>query len=266
MTDSIIKTAPLKLSVSKTKCWNACKKQFQFNYILHLPKVERDYHVFGKFVHKALEEFHQLYIKGWLLPANEAMSTAFKLAKEEFASQMKPEAIKEGFDILCKYLNLVAHKPPNYMSQVISTEEAFNFELTDRIILNGFIDKVNTDDDGLVHISDYKTTKDKRYLKDDWFQLMTYAFVAMHNKPDMEKVRVSYVMLRHDFEEISKEVSREEAETVRQAYIDYARDIESADEYPANVGPLCRFCDFLEHCGPGMKSVGKEVRHGEIDY
>jgi RecB family exonuclease len=257
---------PLKLSVSKTKCWNSCKKQFEYNYILHLPKIERDYHIFGKMLHKALEDFHQLYLKGWLLPANEAMSTAFKTAKAEFGAQMKPEAIKEAFDILCKYLRLVSNKSSDYMQKVISTEEAFNFPLTDNIILNGFIDKVNTDDDGLVHISDYKSTKDKRYLKNDWFQLMTYAFVVMHNKPELEKVRVSYVMLRHDFEEISKEVSREEAEVVRQQYIDYARDIESADEYPANPTRLCGWCDFIDVCAEGKKFIGKEVRHGEIDY
>jgi RecB family exonuclease len=175
---TLIKTAPLKLSVSKTKTFNTCRKQFEFNYILHMPRKERDYLIFGSMIHKALEEFHQLYIKGWLLPANEAMKTAFKVAKVEYASKMTPSAIKDAFDILCKYLKWISDKP-NELHKVIATEDDFKFPLTDNIILNGYIDKIKTDDDGLIHISDYKSTKDKRYLKDDWFQLMTYAFVVM---------------------------------------------------------------------------------------
>jgi hypothetical protein len=130
---TLIKTAPLKLSVSKTKTFNTCKKQFEFNYILHMPRKERDYLIFGSMIHRALEEFHQLYIKGWLLPANEAMQAAFKVAKAEYGSKMEPKAIKEAFDILCKYLKLVSEKPDS-LGKVLATEEAFNFKLTDNII------------------------------------------------------------------------------------------------------------------------------------
>jgi RecB family exonuclease len=262
----LIQPTPLKLSVSKIKTFDQCAKKFHFTYILKMPRKEQDFHVFGKLLHKALEDFHQLYIKGWLLPANEAMKVAWQAAKAEFADKMTPQAIKDAFDILSKYLKLVASNPPTYLTNVLSTEEPFNFELTNNIILNGVIDKVSTDDDGMVHISDYKSTKDKRYLKDDWFQLMTYAFVVMHNKPEIERVRVSYVLLRHDFEHISKEVSREEAEAVKGEYERFAADIENEKEYQATVSNLCRWCDHLEICPQGLKSIGKEVRHGEIDW
>jgi putative RecB family exonuclease len=262
----IAPTQPLKLSVSKSKTWSHCKKQFQYSYIIKLPKVDRDYHLFGKILHKALEDFHQLYIKGWLLPANEAMKVSFQAAKAEFANKMTPEAVKDAFDILCQYLKMVASKPPTYLTNVKSTEEAFNFPLTDDIILNGFIDKIEIDPDGLLHISDYKSTKDKRYLKDDWFQLLTYAFVIMTRQPELEQVRVSYVLLRHDFERISRVVSREEVMAIKERYLAYAADIVNAKEYPANPTRLCGWCDFLDHCVEGKRVVGKQTTHGEIDW
>jgi ATP-dependent helicase/DNAse subunit B len=258
---------PLKLSVSKTKTWNNCKKQYEFNYILRLPKVDKDYHLFGKILHLALEEFHLAYIKGWLLTLNEAMSAAWKKAKVKYADRMTPEALKECHQILASYLNLVASKPKTFLTNVLSVEQPFNFPLSDNIILNGFIDKVQLDNDGLIHISDYKSTKNKKYLKDDWFQLLTYAFVIMNEKPDIEKVRVSYILLRHDFEAISKEITREEAMKVKEQYIRYANDIESATEYPATTSRLCLHCDFLQSCPNGLEATfGEQTTHGEINW
>lgn len=257
---------PLRLSVSKSKCWSHCRKQYEYTYIIKLDRKERDFHIFGSFIHKVLEEFHRAYINGSTLPLNEQMQIAFKVAKVEFATKITPAQLQEAHTILCQYLQHISSDPYDRIHNVLAAEEAFSFQLTDNITLNGFIDKIEIDQDGLTHISDYKSTKQKKYLKDDWFQLLTYAYVVMHNKPELDKVRVSYVLLRHNFEPISKVITRGEAETVKQIYIDYWRDIESATEYPATVSQLCRFCDHIDVCAPGLASIGKETRHGEIEW
>jgi putative RecB family exonuclease len=260
-------SSPLKLSVSKIKCFSHCLKQYEFNYILRLPKVDREYHLFGKFLHLALEEFHRAYIKGWLLSSNEAMSVGWKAAKAKYADRMTSEALKECKEILSNYLKLVSERPKTFLTNVLSAEQEFNFPLSDKVILNGFIDKVQVDDDGMTHISDYKSTKNKKYLKDDWFQLLTYAFVIMNEKPDLEKVRVSYILLRHDFEAISKEITREEAMTVKDDYIRYAADIEATVEFPATTSRLCLYCDFLQTCESGKEAMfGEQTTHGEINW
>lgn len=258
---------PLKLSVSKTKVWNACKKQYEFNYILRLPKTDKDFHLFGKILHKALEEFHLAYINGCLLAPNEAMSAAWKKAKDKYASRMTPEALKECKDILTDYLLLVSKKPRSFLTNVLAAEQEFKLNLSDTVILNGFIDKVETDDDGMIHISDYKSTKNKKYLKDDWFQLLTYAFIIMQQKPNLEKVRCSYILLRHDFEYLTKEITREEAMTVKDTYLAYGLDIDNATEYPATTSQLCRHCDFLQSCSEGLAATfGEQTTHGEINW
>jgi DNA-binding protein YbaB len=47
-----------KLSVSKAKTFEDCKAKYKFSYIEKLPKKDWDFHVFGKFLHAILEEFH----------------------------------------------------------------------------------------------------------------------------------------------------------------------------------------------------------------
>src|SRR5277367_5500485 len=100
-------TEELRLSVSKTKTFAQCKKQYEFNYILKFPKKDRDYHVFGKFCHRVLEWFHLQYIDGCLLPYNVTMTDAFKVAWSEFKEKMTPEMKKECWEIVNKYLILI---------------------------------------------------------------------------------------------------------------------------------------------------------------
>ena len=75
-----------KLSVSKTKTFIDCKKKYNFTYILKMPRKEFAFHTLGKFCHKVLEDFHQLYIDGCKDPYNETFSKCFKNAKLLFTT------------------------------------------------------------------------------------------------------------------------------------------------------------------------------------
>jgi ATP-dependent helicase/DNAse subunit B len=257
---------PLKMSVSKSKCWDQCKKRYEFQYILKLPRKEADYHIVGHLLHKVLEDFHQAYIKGSTAPYNEVMKRAWKAAKIQYSPKLKAEAVKECYDMLASYLDWLSKQSSDFCRKILTTEEAFSFPLTDKVILNGFIDRVGVDYDGVLHIADYKSTKNKKYLKDDWTQLLTYAFVILNKRPDIDRVRVSYILLRHDFEHMSREVSRAEAMEVKQLYLDAARDIETTTTYEASPSPLCRTCDFLQECAVGKKTVFSEATYGETNW
>src|ERR1700723_475502 len=245
-------TEPLRLSVSKTKTWNQCKKQFEFNYILKFPKKERDYHILGKYCHFVLEWFHQQYIDGCILPYNITMTDAFKMAWIEYKDKMTPEMKKECWDIINKYLVMITKdKNAGLPANVISVEKRFDFAISENIILNGAIDRIQLDADNVFHVCDYKTTKNKKYLKNDWFQLLTYAFVMLHEDPTIEKVRGSYILLRHDFEHITTEFSKQEILAVGEKFEQYASQIRSEKDYAATTSALCNFCDFQEHCIEG---------------
>jgi len=260
-------TEDLRLSVSKTKTFKQCKKQFEFNYILKLPKKDRDYHIFGKFCHKALEWFHQQYIDGSQESYSTTMTQGFKEAWAEFKDKMTPEMKKECWDILNRYLAIVSkEKQSGLPLNVISAEKRFDFAIADNIVLNGAIDRIQVDADNVVHVADYKTTKNKKYLKNDWFQLLTYAYVIITEDPSIEKVRGSYILLRHDFEYVTKEFNKDEILSVKDQYIEYARSINTEKEYEPTPTALCNYCDFLEHCPAGKSKAFNQQVYGEVNW
>lgn len=257
----------LKLSVSKTKTFLDCAKKFKFSYILKLPKKEFEYHTFGKFCHKVLEDFHMEYVNGSERPHNKAMGEAFKAAKVEYKDKLTPEMEKECFEICDQYLKLLSEqKKNNAYPNVIGCEKSFSLNVRNDVILNGMIDRIQIDGDGVLHVADYKTTKNKKYLKKDLFQLLTYAYVLASENPEVKKIRGSYILLRHAFEQITVEFDIEEILKIKDKYIEYADKILSEQEYKANPTVLCGYCDFLDFCDEGKGKVKPKISFGETDW
>lgn len=258
----------LRLSVSKTKCWIQCKKQFEFSYILKLPKKDHDYHIFGKFCHKVLEDFHNAYVKfDSELPLNQEMGMAFKSALKEFGDKMTPEMKKDCWVIIDQYLRIVTNDKKNNLSvNVVACEKNFDFELDKNLILNGMIDRIQIDADNVMHVCDYKTVKNKKYLKNDFFQLLTYAYVMLLENPDLEKIRASYILLRHDFEYITTEFTVQEILKIKNQYIDYAYQMNTEKEFSPNPTALCNYCDFLNNCPEGKSKSFNQNIYGEVSW
>lgn len=257
----------LRLSVSKTKTFSQCKKKFEFNYIHKLPTKDWEHHIFGKFCHKVLEEFHEQYIKGCLLPYNMVMTDAFKIAWAEYKEKMTPEMKKECWAIIDKYLRMVSQdKSQGLPLNVIAVEKRFEIPVGENIILNGAIDRIQLDADNMVHVCDYKTVKNKKYLKDDFFQLLTYAYVILKEDPSIKKVRASYILLRHDFEYITTEFNKKEILTVKDKYIEYAQQIVNEKEFKPTPTALCNFCDFQSLCPEGKSKAFNQNIYGEVAW
>lgn len=258
----------LRLSVSKTKTFIDCKKKYEFSYIQKLPKKDWDFHIFGKFCHKVLEDFHNAYIINNSQESyNRVMTTAFKAAKEEFKDGMTSQMTKDCFDIISKYLHIVStDKKNNVSANVIACEKKFDFEVSDKIILNGMIDRIQIDDDGVIHVCDYKTVKNKKYLKNDFFQLLTYAYVIVSENPEIDTVRASYILLRHDFEYITTEFKIPEIMTIKKKYEEYANQINTETIYKPNPTALCNFCDFLQLCPDGKTKSFSQNTYGEVKW
>lgn len=261
----------LRLSVSKTKTFEQCRKQFHFSYILKMPRKEMSYHILGKFAHKVLEDFHQAYINGSILPHHKEMGLAFKAAQLEYGTKMTPEMTQECHAILGNYLRLLASGENrfNTVKNVLSAEKEFFLPISDQVILNGFIDKIQLDEDGILHVADYKTTeKGAKYLRKDAFQLITYAYTMLQEDPTIKKIRASYILLRHNFEYITFEFSADQILAVKDKYLAYAESIRNEKEYSATTSALCNFCDFLPLCSEGMAKVNGKVStvHGAVGW
>lgn len=257
----------LKLSVSKTKTYIDCKKKYNFVYVQKLPRKEYHYHTFGKFVHKVLEDFHMAYIKGSAEPFNKEMTLAFKNALTEYKDKITPEVKLEIKEMLAKYLDIMNEgKKNNVLPEVLACEKEFKVIIKEKTLLNGFIDRVQLDTDGILHVCDYKTTKNKKYLKNDTFQLLTYAYVLLSEDPTLEKVRGSYILLRHDYEYVTFEFNRDEILKVEDKYLEYTDKITEETEYKPNPTVLCNYCEYLPLCDEAKAKYQKVVSNGEINW
>lgn len=244
----------LSLSVSKVKTFKDCKAKFKFSYIEKLPRKDWEHLIFGKFLHEVLENFHKKLMDGSQTVFPELMTECFKQSIVKWKDKINPTQSVEAYEILCIYLKQITEqKNKGVLPTILSVEKDFFIDIDGRVLLNGFIDRIQQDPDGILHVSDYKTTKKKEYLKKDYFQLLTYAYVMCLEDPTLQKVRTSYILLRHNFETIIKEYSRDEVMKVEQKFLDYADSINAEKLYRPNPTPLCPFCDYLDICDAGKK-------------
>lgn len=245
----------LRLSVSKVKCFTQCKKQFYYTYIMKLPRKEFEFHQLGKCIHLVLELFHSDLLSGSILPLNAIMKNAYATAMAEFGPKMKDLSRKEVFGMADQYLKrITANK--DQIKKVLSVEKNFNLDIGGKVILNGMIDKVQTDADGILHVMDYKSTKNKKYLMNDWLQLLTYAYILYTENQNIERIRGSYVLLRHGFEHITKEFSLTEILDIKTRFEQYAKDISDCTLYPASPTRLCEWCSAIDVCDEGKAFLG----------
>lgn len=250
-----------RLSVSKVKCYDTCAAQYKFSYIDKLPKKEWEHHILGTFVHEVLENFHIAYINGSTLKYNVVMSSVYKEALVKYKVKLTNEIKQEAKKILDNYLKrLYSIKSSSGISEpsrVIAVEKRFTINIKDRLILTGAIDRIQVDGDNMLHVADYKTTKQKKYLKDDFFQLQTYAYILFLENPDILKIRGSYILLRHNFEFLTREFDREETLKIKDKYEKYAEEILSDKLFRAKPSKLCEYCDFLSNCKDGLAFLGR---------
>lgn len=257
----------IKLSVSKSKTFEQCKKKFHYTYILKLPRVERDYHIFGKFVHKVLEEFHLYYLNGGTEKYNVAISNVFKETLKEYSDKISSEQKKQIKDILNTYLKkFYQDVNSGNISKIISCEQDFNVNVDNKIILNGAIDRIQIDKDGIYHVIDYKTSKSDFSLKDDYFQLLVYAYVLKTMHPHLTNIRGSYMMMKQDMRLITFEFDEKKILSVKDKLIKYYDDILSEKEYLPTVSKLCSFCDFITTCENGQEVLRPQIKFGEVDW
>lgn len=256
----------LRLSVSKAKTFNDCKKKFKFSYIERLPKKEWDFHIYGKFVHRVLELFHLHYIEGGTDPRHVAMSNAFKVSLTEFKGQMTKEQKIEAKEACSAYLKRISEEDKSKAPNVLAVEREFSLEIAEKVLLLGVIDRVQIDADGVPHVCDYKTTKNKKYLKNDWFQLLTYAYVLLLEDPSITKVRGSYILIRHEFEYITAEFTVDEILKVKDKFLKYAEDMNTEQLWRPNPTPLCKYCDFIEHCNEGNQFINRDTYFGPTSW
>lgn len=246
------------LSYSKMVTFKRCPKSYKFIYIDKLPKEEKPYNIFGKFCHDVLESFHKYFLTNIIEKEKFAsiMAKAFKENRKKHAA-MTREQLDEAYELIKKYLKYISSKTDNFPN-VISLEEKIWETVDDKFIFYGFIDRLQRDSDGLFHIVDYKTTANKAYLKDDT-QIKLYAyFVSLKNK-EADKLRTSYILLKHNSSFMTKEYSIQDLVKTKNKFVESWHQLEQEKLFRAVPGyQNCTICDHVSHCHEGSELMERK--------
>jgi len=251
------------VSYSKLTTYKNCPKAYKFIYIEKLPRLDKPYTVFGNFCHDTLEDFHKAYIDKSEDSADIVMKKSFINAKRKWEAKLTREQITEGFEIMQTYLDSLPDKMPN----VIDVEKEIWLPIDNELIFYGFIDRVQIDEDGIVHIVDYKTTKDPRFLKDRT-QLLLYAYALYIEDIKISKMRTSFILLKHKMKYLSADNVVDDLLKAKNSLLDMWGRIQLDQLYRASpIEYKCKNCDYLEKCSEGQKLIYKvKGKAGEINW
>jgi RecB family exonuclease len=249
--------AELALSVSKAKTFEDCKAKYKFCYMDKLPRIERDFHIFGTFLHEVLEVFHKKMLEDSSQDYSVVLDDSFKATKENYSDKMTPEQFVDALEIKNEYKTILQEEG---MPNIVAVEKPFYININNKVLLNGYIDRIQMDEDGVLHVADYKTTKDKKYLK-DFFQLITYSYALCLEDDSIKRIRASFILLRHSFEYLTQEYTRDEVISIAEKFLQYANDIEQEKLWRANPQFLCKYCDYIDHCKPGQEYL---IKRGQL--
>jgi len=258
------------VSYSKITSYKECPRKYKFAYIDKLPRKDKPYTIFGQFCHEVLERFHSFYLdenEDSNAPFIDVMKTSFDKTREKWGDKMTKEQIAEAYNIMLTYLLLLSEADKDDLPEVIAVEKKIWAEIDDELILYGYIDRVQRDKDGMIHVVDYKTTKDPKYLSDKT-QLLLYCYSLMKDDDKMEKIRSSYMLLKHGMKPMMQEHTREEAIKTKDAFVSTWRNIVNDNLFRAKpIKFRCNMCDFLEHCDSGKKMMQRDKKFfGKVSW
>lgn len=238
----------LTLSASRVKTYQQCPRKYYYNYIEKLPRKEWPHFDLGTLVHGALEHFHEGFKKDGAEDLNlkRIMKTSFKAQRDEMEKEkpLSNKVLLEARDLLLEYLSKM--ETDGIGSEIISLEQDFKIELAENVSVQGFVDRLDLDEDGVYHIKDYKTNKSLRYMEP--FQLRVYGIHLLNEYPDVDFFRASYIMMRFGGEHVSYDLNKADVEKCKTELVRYAERITEEGKWIPKHSRLCDWCDFKDTC------------------
>lgn len=251
----------LRISATKASSWQGCPRKFYFTYVAKLRRPRSWAHFsLGLSVHNALKAW-------WELPL------------EDRSPHRAPDLVRAAWitggyrdqDHSDEWRDRAAGMVQAYVStqdpqrEPLSMERSLSF-VTEHLIVEGRIDRLDESQDSAVTVVDYKTGKSvptpddvrasmamamyalmvKRALKRECTSL------ALHHIPSNQIVEVDIsddMLDRHlmRLESIGQDIRR-----VMDTYESLDDEEAIAELFPTQLGPLCGYCNFWEICEAGQ--------------
>lgn len=259
----------LIFSFSAINTYNTCPYAYRLSYIDKKPRVNNAFAQFGLAVHKVLEDYFLGKKDIWDL------EKAYKDYYSQYVTIDYPpnkfvDLSDSYFEAGLKFFK--EFEPPIEDFDVISTESAILFDLTDDIRVTARPDLVLKDNKtGKIILFDYKTAKLKtskkareEQIEGYMHQMNLYAHaLKLGEKINIDEIRIWFI---RDNEVVSKEVSEEDIKQSLDWFKDTINFIKSDENWiPNNSNENLFFCQNICGVRNSCKFWKRVVEFDEIE-
>jgi len=267
-------------SSSKLKLFTQCPQEYFFNYLdpvkmkmktklKQMPENIYSFHTLGKAVHNAITLFYYLPL------SQRTEETLLKKLEEAWVSEAKwnkkPPLLQwggfesleeergvytEAIKMLKNFLRMTEENPAiHYLPtedfrRSIKDYQDLIVALNDDYDISGKFDLITKNDDGSLHIIDFKTSKKE---ETDPFQLDFYQLLAELNF-DQPVKKASFYFLKTGKKK-NFEVKKK-GEEIKNEVLGKIEKIKKTKEWQPRPSKLCQYCLFTSFC-PAKKEAGE---------
>lgn len=248
-------------SHSKLETFKQCKLKFKYKYIDKIKIVESSIEAFlGSLVHDTLEWLYN-QVKENKLPTIDDIVTHYSVNWKEkhdpkiYLITRKEMTVKDYFNKGISFLldYYIKHQP--FDDNTLETEKRVIIELGKHKLI-GFIDRlVHNKEKDIYEIHDYKTANNlpsKEKVESDK-QLALYSIAVKNEFGEEKEIHLIWHYLAYNKIISSKRTSRQ-LEELKKEIINIIEEIESIQEFPANISKLCDWCEYKNMCPDFQKS------------
>lgn len=235
------------LSVSAASSWSNCKAA-AYLYRVTKEAGDNEANLLGGAVHETIEAWTKLVMAG-----REGETTLKELWKAQVVKE--PRLGHKGFRLGLTLLdNFLSASPLPHPLQIKDVELVFRIERPGLdYALYGLMDLVyhtHTPSGPVVVVRDYKTSfliKGEEELAED-LQARVYAWAALELFPEVERVKVEFVFLRHGA--VTRLMFERGELDEDMAYMDTVWvSMTAEEEFAPTLHHFCAWCPFMARCG-----------------